>query len=310
MEHKEQVMELDVHTQILYNRVIAQMGALPRDEPLGLNPPPYSIGIKPSRRGERFCIVGTQTFLGYEFSPLPDPQTMYSSSYAPSQYNKVRELLAQGYKELLFFASTPEQERAERQRQLHPGCTEPYHMHINLEVLESAHHISAMLLEVPNLAMQSIDPNNKRVISRVLRRSLEQYDKQIFTGPPENAKEAVVASAKALQRGDWLLACSALEDQKLWVHIDPGNPENGQKVKAMITDKIKTEALRTYLFAYSSIYDAFHLDQLVAMFGLEPIVVHSIISRMMIKEATVPCLIVLAHFRTSIYRSCNLEKRR
>eukprot|EP00972_Heterocapsa_arctica_P025616 3769264-Heterocapsa_arctica.AAC.1 len=67
---------------------------------------------------------------------------------------------------------TPEQERAERLRQL------PYHMHINLEVLESAHHICAMLLEVPNLAMQSIDPNNKRVISRVLRKALEQYDKQ------------------------------------------------------------------------------------------------------------------------------------
>jgi len=43
----------------------------------------------------------------------------------------------------------------------------------------------------------------------------------------------------------------------------------------MIKDKVKTEALRTYLFAYSSIYDAFLLDQLVGMFGLEPRIVHS-----------------------------------
>jgi len=76
-------------------------------------------------------------------------------------------------------------------------------MHINLEVLESAHLVCAMLLEVPNLAMQSIDPNNKRISSKVLRKALEYYDKQVFTGPPENNKGAVVCAAKALQRGDW-----------------------------------------------------------------------------------------------------------
>jgi len=177
-----------------------------------------------------------------------------------------------------FNEKTADQERAEKMRQL------PYHMHINLEVLESAHHICAMLLEVPNLAMQSIDPNNKRIVSRVLRRALEHHDKQVFVGPPENAKEAVVAAAKALQRGDWANASPYLEGLKLWDHVDPGNPERGPQIKAMITEKVKTEALRTYLFAYASIYDAFHMDQLVGMFGLEPKLVHSIVSKMMIRE--------------------------
>jgi len=134
------------------------------------------------------------------------------------------------------------------------------------------------------MAMQSIDPNSKRIISRVLRRALEHNDKQVFIGPPETSKEAVVAAAKALERGDWQGAEEALKELKIWEHINPGSVEEGYKTKAMIEERIKTEALRTYLFAYASIYDAFHLDQLVAMFGLPAKTVHSIISKMMIKD--------------------------
>jgi len=127
-------------------------------------------------------------------------------------------------------------------------------------------------------------PTNKRVISRVLRRALEGQDKQVFAGPPENAKEAVVSASRALQKGDWSVACGLLEDLKLWEHIDLGHPENGPKIKAMITEKVKIEAIRTFLFSYASIYDAFHIDQLVGMFGLEAKIVHSVVSKMMIKE--------------------------
>jgi len=237
---QEKALESDVHVQILYNRVLAQMG---------------------------LCAFR-----------LGKIQEAHSDLMAVCMHNKARELLAQGLSYAKFQDRTPEQERAERLRQF------PYHMHINLEVLDSSHHLCAMLLEVPNLAMQAIDPTNKRVISRVLRRALDQYDKQVFTGPPENAKEAVVSAAKALQKGDWQSACSAIEDLKLWEHIDVGHPENGTKVKNMIKEKVKTEGLRTYLFAYASIYDAFHLDQLVGMFDLPSKIVHSIVSKMMIKE--------------------------
>jgi translation initiation factor 3 subunit C len=239
----ENAMDSDIHTQILFNRVLAQMG------------------LSAFRLGR---IQEAHTFL-----------------MDVCMHNKARELLAQGLSYSKNMDRTPEQERAEKLRQL------PYHMHVNLEVLESAHRICAMLLEVPNLAMQSIDPTNKRVISRVLRRALEDYEKKVFVGPPEDAKEAIVYAAKALQRGDWQTAVSSLEDtriMKIWDHIDPANPENGQKIKATIKERIQTEALRTYLFAYASIYDAFHLDQLVSMFGLEPHLTHSIVSKMMIKE--------------------------
>merc|ERR1719215_1421443 len=153
-------------------------------------------------------------------------------------HNKARELLAQGISFAKKMKRTPEQERAERLRQL------PYHMHINLDVLESSHHICAMLLEVPNLAMQTIDSTAKsRVISRVLRRTLDQHDKLLFIGPPENPRESVVCAAKMLQCGDWQGAYDALKVLKFWDQIDPGNPEEGRRVKEMVKEKIKTEAL-------------------------------------------------------------------
>mmetsp|Transcript_74030 Transcript_74030/g.154368 ORF Transcript_74030/g.154368 Transcript_74030/m.154368 type:complete len:721 (+) Transcript_74030:322-2484(+) len=238
---EQRAQESLVDIQILYNRVLAQMG---------------------------LCAFR-----------LGKIQEAHSCLMDVCMHGKSRELLAQGLSFGKFQEKTQEQERDERLRQL------PYHMHINLEVLDSAHHICAMLLEVPNLALQTIDPTSKRnMISKVLRRALEHHDKQVFTGPPENAKEAVVCAAKALQRGDWQSACTAVDTLKLWDHIDVGDVENGQKIKAMIKEKMKVEALRTYLFSYASIYDAFHLDQLVSMFDLPSKQVHSIVSKMMIKE--------------------------
>merc|ERR1719335_262041 len=52
----------------------------------------------------------------------------------------------------------------------------------------------------------------------------------------------------------------------------------------MIFEKVQIEAMRTYLFAYASIYDAFHIEQLVTMFDLPAKIVHNTVSKMMIRE--------------------------
>ena len=62
----------------------------------------------------------------------------------------------------------------------------PFHMHINLELLEGCHLICAMLLEVPALAATALDgpAGRQRVVSKHFRRLLDNYERQTFTGAP------------------------------------------------------------------------------------------------------------------------------
>jgi len=57
-----------------------------------------------------------------------------------------------------------------------------------------------------------------------------------------------------------------------------------EKVREMISQKIQEEALRTYLFTYSSYYDSLSVARLAEMFELDQSVVHSILCKMIINE--------------------------
>ncbi|KAI3106877.1 hypothetical protein CBS147333_6512 [Penicillium roqueforti] len=185
-----------------------------------------------------------------------------------------KELLAQGIIMQRYSTVSPEQERLERQRQL------PFHMHINLELLECVYLTSSALLEVPLMAQTSSAPElRRRMISKTFRRMLDYNERQVFTGPPENTRDGVIAGAKALAAGDWKLSASTFAAIKIW-DLMP-QPE---LIKAMLSRQTQEEGLRTYLFTYAPYYDSLSISSLATMFELEPKKIISIISRMISHE--------------------------
>lgn len=238
MSHLQDAIQLaDVATQILYNRVVVQ------------------IGICAFRNG---LIKESQVAL----------QEIFATG-------RVKELLAQGVqKQNQFSTITPEQEKLERQRQL------PFHMHINLELLECIYLISSMLLEVPNMALAGNDPElRKRVISRPFRRMLDYTDRQVFSGPPENTRDHIMQACKALQNGDCKACIDLIADIKIWKLL-PGSDD----VKAMLAKRIQEVGLRTYLFSYSAYYESVSLSHLAATFDVEEKLVKAMVSKMIYND--------------------------
>ncbi|XP_065166678.1 LOW QUALITY PROTEIN: eukaryotic translation initiation factor 3 subunit C-like [Atheta coriaria] len=189
---------------------------------------------------------------------------------------KPKELLAQGLLPQRQHERSKEQEKIEKQRQM------PFHMHINLELLECVYLVSAMLIEIPYMAAHEFDAR-RRMISKTFYQQLRSSERQSLVGPPESMREHVVAAAKAMRNGHWA-ACNTyiINDKmnaKVWDLFYQANT-----VREMLTKLIKEEALRTYLFTYSHVYDSISMATLADMFEMEKPNVHSIISKMIINE--------------------------
>lgn len=234
MSHlQESIHMADAETQILYNRVLVQLGLCA-----------FRVGLV------RECHTALQEILAT---------------------GRFKELLAQGVsKGTMYNSVSTEQEKFDRQRQL------PFHMHINLELLECVYLVSSMLLEVPNMAYAGSDLElRKKVISRPFRRMLDYTDRLVFSGPPENTRDHIMQASKALQSGEWKRCVELIQSIKIWKLL----PQK-DAILEVFARHIQQEGLRTYLFNFVSYYDALSLTHLATMFELPESTVRSIISRM------------------------------
>ncbi|XP_041740627.2 eukaryotic translation initiation factor 3 subunit C-like [Coregonus clupeaformis] len=187
-----------------------------------------------------------------------------------------KELLGQGLLMRNMQERNAEQEKIEKRRQV------PFHMHINLELLECVYLVSAMLLEIPYMAAHEFDAR-RRMISKQFHHQLRVGERQPLLGPPESMREHVVAASKSMKMGDWRTCHSFIINEKMNSKVWDLFPET-HCVREMLVRKIQEESLRTYLFTYSSVYDSISMETLKEMFELELPMVHSIISKMIINE--------------------------
>ncbi|KFM61367.1 Eukaryotic translation initiation factor 3 subunit C, partial [Stegodyphus mimosarum] len=189
---------------------------------------------------------------------------------------RAKELLAQGLLPQRQHERTPDQEKIEKRRQI------PFHKHINLELLECVYLVSAMLLEIPYMAAHELE-GRRRMISKSFHHQLRNSERQALVGPPESMREHVVAASKAMRVGNWKACKDYIINEKMnskvWDLF-----HQAEKVREMISQKIQEEALRTYLFTYSSYYDSLSVARLSEMFELDKGVVHSILCKMIINE--------------------------
>ncbi|KAJ7209487.1 eukaryotic translation initiation factor 3 subunit 8 N-terminus-domain-containing protein [Mycena pura] len=236
MSHlQESIHSADVATQILYNRTVVQLGLCA-----------FRCGLIKEAQATLQDIFTTQ---------------------------RVKELLAQGVHTQRFQVLTPEQEKAEKQRQL------PFHMHINTELLEAAFLVSSMLVEIPLLASIDSDELKRKAISKPFRRLLDFADRQVFTGPPESTRDHIMQASKALQDGDWEQCRDLIQSIKIWSLM----PE-AAAVKEMLAKCIQEHGLRTYLFTYAPYYSTLSLSLLARTFSLRLRTVTSIVSKMIWSE--------------------------
>lgn len=189
---------------------------------------------------------------------------------------KPKELLAQGLLPQRQHERSKEQEKIEKQRQM------PFHMHINLELLECVYLVSAMLIEIPYMAAHEFDAR-RRMISKTFYQQLRSSERQSLIGPPESMREHVVAAAKAMRNGHWGACNNFIINEKMNAKVWDLFYQ-ADNVRAMLTRLIKEESLRTYLFTYSHVYDSISMQTLADMFEMEKASVHSIISKMIINE--------------------------
>ncbi|WWC73444.1 eukaryotic translation initiation factor 3 subunit C [Kwoniella pini CBS 10737] len=201
----------------------------------------------------------------FKMGYIVECQTILGDMFATQRQKELLAQSVQRYQQQL----TPEQELIEKRRLL------PFHMHLNVELLEAAYLTSCMLIEVPLLASVDTEEQRRKVTSKVFKRLLDLADRQAFMGPPENTRDHIIKASKALQAGEWEKARDLILSIKIWNLL-----ENADDVKTILSQKIQEEGLRTYLFTYSTYYASLSLTQLSITFSLPIQIVNSIISKM------------------------------
>lgn len=175
-----------------------------------------------------------------------------------------KELLGQGVQRFQL-----QQSQVDKQRLL------PFHMHINLELLECSFYTASLLIEVPLMAEYDDYAKRRQASPKAFRRVLEWRERQIFDGPPENARDHIMVAAIALKEGDWKKAAELLSQIEIW-----GLFGNADEIKATVVSCLQIQALRTFIFKNSAYYSRCSIPDLAKVFDLNESKVRAVLAKM------------------------------
>ena len=134
-----------------------------------------------------------------------------------------------------FHDRTIEQEKIEKRRQL------PYHMHFNLELLESIFLVCCIFIEVPKMTGSKI--HQSRIYSKSFTKLIDIYEQQTFNGPAENVRETLMSATSSLVCGDWRQATEVnFESGKL------GIPTMRQRCSLELCNSTSQRGRASYFF--------------------------------------------------------------
>jgi translation initiation factor 3 subunit C len=195
----------------------------------------------------------------------------------------VKELLSQGTRQIKMSNSnlSPAEQKAQQEQiKLEKKRQYPFHMHINLDMLESVHLIGGMFSELDNIALDRQVDNltvGKQRQKDKFRRQYERHHRASFNAPPESTRDLIMHATDALKAGKWRATMKHLNALRMWMYVP-----NAAKVKANLAETVKQTALRMYLLIFGSSYISFSLQALVDQFELKKSVITRITSKMMV----------------------------
>ena len=262
---QETIASADASTQVLYFRALAQLGLAA-----------FRKGHLPEAHG---CLAELSTGGGALAAEYRNRQTVRSIG--------ARELLGQGMVQLADKRDRRE-EFAEQQRQV------PASQHISLSLIEDVHLLSGMLLEVPLLAAQRSSARKyqsvvkeqcaqrEQVVSPTVRKLLSAYDQLCCKPAALQTREHIMVAADCMRRGDWERCAAEVAKLSLWTLLP--QQQTVQAVRDMVTERIKVECFRCFLFSRANYYTALSIDRLAARFGLGKDKVKTLTYKMIISE--------------------------
>lgn len=213
-----------------------------------------------------------------------------------------RDLLGQG--KIYFSNSSNSSDPSSNEK----GKFVPFHMHVNIELVDVVYYISSLFVEVPSMALhsyqgstpgainaanaeaQASSQSGKKAVSRSFKRILDYTERQYFQGPAEETRDFVFDAYDELVRFNWKKASEILTGLRVWgmmpglssTHVE--GKSGAELLNQMLTETCKTEALKTWVYVNGGIVKNYSVAKLASRFELAEEKVSSILGGLIYRE--------------------------